>query len=131
DGHGVDKPYPSDGQPASTQGPGYYDGNNGCGQDRRYDTARDFQGGYDDNNGHCGRLPSSPAIIAPATAPVADAPSIVATQPSVPPAPQSTVAPATTTNLSVDAPSAVIELPAGPSGIVLPESTFVDTPVTV
>lgn len=48
DGGGVDKPYPAGGQGAATQGPDYYDGNNGCGQDKRID------GGGDDNNGHCG-----------------------------------------------------------------------------
>src|SRR5881409_2814928 len=51
DGAGMDKPVSMGG---GTQGPAYFDGNNGCGQDRRQDIAPDQQGGFDDNNGHCG-----------------------------------------------------------------------------
>jgi len=83
DGQGVDKPYPAAGQAAGTQGPMYFDGNNGCGQDRKRDVARDFQGGYDDNNGHCGGAhQNSQAAVAPAQ------------QGAVAPAQQAAVAPA-------------------------------------
>jgi hypothetical protein len=54
DGGGVDKPYAADDQAAESQGPDYYDGNNGCGQDKKADLAPDAGGGYDDNNGNCG-----------------------------------------------------------------------------
>src|SRR5688572_23367272 len=48
DGGGVDKPFAAGGQSAGTQGSSFHDGNNGCGQDKRFD------GGGDDNNGRCG-----------------------------------------------------------------------------
>jgi hypothetical protein len=51
DGAGYDKPVADGG---GSQGPAYFDGNNGCGQDRKQDVAPDEQGGYDDNNGNCG-----------------------------------------------------------------------------
>jgi hypothetical protein len=54
DGGGVDKPYDAAGQPAQSQGPDYFDGNNGCGQDKHSGEAPDPQGGFDDNNGNCG-----------------------------------------------------------------------------
>ena len=60
DGGGLDKPVTGTrAQGGGTQGPAYFDGNNGCGQDRRQDIAPDPQGGYDDNNGHCGKQTSS------------------------------------------------------------------------
>ena len=68
DGGGVDKPYPADGQPSMSQGPTYFDGNNGCGQDKKYDAAPDVQGGYDDNNGHCGKPNTLQAVTSTPTA---------------------------------------------------------------
>src|SRR2546426_1312823 len=59
DGGGLDKPVTgTSAQGGGTQGPAYFDGNNGCGKDRRQDIAPDQQGGFDDNNGHCGKVSS-------------------------------------------------------------------------
>ncbi|HVE75652.1 MAG TPA: hypothetical protein VND22_02670 [Actinomycetota bacterium] len=79
DGGGVDKPYDAAGQPAQSQGPSYYDGNNGCGQDKKVEAREGWFGqahnGWDDNNGWCGkpvsREPeSTDATGTPAGAPV-------------------------------------------------------------
>jgi hypothetical protein len=64
DGNGVDKPFGADGQSAMSQGPSFFDGNNGCGQDKHSGEPADQQGGWDDNNGNCVR-PN--ALVATAT----------------------------------------------------------------
>lgn len=72
DGDGLDKPVSGDAFVAAggggTQGPAYFDGNNGCGQDRKQDVAPDHQGGYDDNNGNCGSQKAGSANNANAAA---------------------------------------------------------------
>src|SRR5581483_5164936 len=67
-GQGVDKPYAAAGQKAESQQYGgttaYFDGNNGCGQDKHSGEAREtdtVHTGWDDNNGWCGRKPTPPA----------------------------------------------------------------------
>ncbi len=67
-GQGVDKPYAAAGQKAESQQYGgataYFDGNNGCGQDKHSGEARETDTahtGWDDNNGWCGRKPTPTA----------------------------------------------------------------------
>lgn len=70
DGGGVDKPYSADGEDAESQhdgspGDDRFDGNNGCGQDKKEEgredpsTTESDHVGWDDNNGWCGKPPSS------------------------------------------------------------------------
>ena len=67
DGGGVDKPYDAAGQKANTQTKvadtsTHSDGNNGCGQDKKLDAARESDTrhlGFDDNNGWCGKNPEN------------------------------------------------------------------------
>ena len=54
DGGGVDKPYDAAGELAESQGDEPFDGNNGCGQEKKAGESPDGEFGLDDNNGNCG-----------------------------------------------------------------------------